>query len=69
MVFVLREVDEEHGPVAEVIDHGFEAAVVEEICDSEAALERGSASPRPDWFADIAELPVAKMLYRKRGSR
>ncbi len=62
MVFVLREVDEEHGPVAEVIDHGFEAAVVEEICDSEAAAGARIGKPKAGCFADIAELPVAKIV-------
>jgi hypothetical protein len=34
VVLILCEVDEEHGPIAEIVDHGFEAAIVEEICDS-----------------------------------
>ena len=36
-----RLVDEEHGAVGEVVDDGFEAAVVEEVGDGEAAAGGG----------------------------
>ena len=37
VVLILREVDEEHRTIAEVVDDGFEAPVVEQISDGQAS--------------------------------
>ncbi len=62
VVLILCEVDEEHGVVAEVVDDGFDAAVVEEIGDGEAAAGARVGKTRAGGLADVPELAVCPRL-------
>ncbi len=67
VVLVFCEVDEEHGPIAEIVDHGFEPAIVEEIGDGEAAAGTRVGKARAGRLADIAELSVAEVVVEEAG--
>ena len=67
VVLILCEVDQKHGPIAEVVDHGFEPAVVEEICDGEATAGTWVGKSRTGRLADVAELAVAEVVVEETG--
>ncbi len=56
MVLVFGEVDEEHGVVAEVVDDGFDASVVEEVGGGKAAAGTRVGQGGAGGFADVLEL-------------
>ncbi len=41
VVVILGEVDQEHGSIAEVVDDGFETAIIEKIGDGESSTGAG----------------------------
>ena len=67
MVGVAGQVDEEHGAVGEVVDDGFEASVVEEVGDGEAAAGARFGEGWAGGFADVFELAVAQIAVEEAG--